>query len=555
MRRFSDRPRQDTAAIVAYWAIWSVVGLATGAYFVAYGLVVNAVETPLVGYAWFGIPLLVGVAALWTNPLLQFRRNSEARYIVSRAREGRRCEPEFFLYLRPFSSDGRIREEGTSLIDNPLKLIGMRTDFEGALTSHLSSKLGLSAIAIGRDKIIGAGRVRLPDDEWQRVVEALIREARLVVLLVSGGAGISWEIEECLKATNLGKTIFVWPPVSKAGGYDPASDKAAVCDIFSRRGKSVTIGSKAGEAFFWDGMNGWRVVDMKWPKRRTLPKPVFDHVKEFQRTNMNWPRGIARWASGAAGVLAVVVAAGIVGHRLAMQAVGTPSVPFGVQSDAEIVARFEQSVAHSPLAEMFARLRTDFPHEYQGFYHGIITIARSGGTEEEQILESNRYSQAFMTEFWQRHRQEMRRAEPEVVSRWVHLEGEALAALGRVSYQACAEYFEAGHITPELAQTALLQVSAEFARSRDVMFDMIESGQRAPQQYEPLTEDEWSALYDAVMAAGANPAVLDSYGTSELTNQAVEGRCQTGIAFYRAISLETDPWKRARLGVALMSDS
>jgi hypothetical protein len=197
----------------------------------------------------------------------------------------------------------------------------------------------------------------------------------------------------------------------------------------------------------------------------------------------------------------------------------------------------------------------DFPDDYQEFYRGMIDLGRGGGTEEEQILASNRYSQAYMSGFWQRHRQVMQRAEPEVVSRWIALEGEALAALGNVSPRACAEYFATGYITPEVAQTALPRVTAEFARARDAMFDMIQSGNRAPQRYDPLTDEEWAAMFEAALAAGANPNVLDAYGTPNLEHQPMDGRCQTGIEFYRAIAHEPDPWKRARLGAAMLSDS
>lgn len=143
MKRFSDRSKLDAFALTVFWAIWCSAAFAIGFYFIAYGTLLNALETPVARYAWFAIPALVGIVALASNPLLQFRRNSEAQCIVSRARDGRRCDADFFLYLRPFTSDGRIRAEGMWLIDNPLALIGRRMDLEGALTSQLASTLGL----------------------------------------------------------------------------------------------------------------------------------------------------------------------------------------------------------------------------------------------------------------------------------------------------------------------------------------------------------------------------------------------------------------------------
>lgn len=553
MRRFSDRPRLDTLAIIAYWAIWSGTAFAIGVYFIAFGTLANAIESPVVKQALLlGMPLLVGIAALSTNPLLQFRRNSEAMFIVARARDGRPCEAEFFLYLRPFTSDGRIREEGTSLIHNPLLLIGRRTDFEGALTSQLARRLGLAPIAIGRDKIIGAGRAYLPDDEWQSVVQDLVRQAKFVLLLVSGGTGISWEIERCLEAENLRKTIFVWPPVSKASGYDPASDKAAVCDIFAGRGKSVTIGSKAGDAFFWDGASGWRVVDMKWPKRRSFPRLVLDRVKEFQSDDF---RRFAPRISSVIGVVAVVATA-FLGFQFAVQIARTPSLRFALQSDEEIVARWERQLAQTPIGAADARFKSDFPDEHQEYYRGLIEIARGGGSEDEQIIASIHFGASYMSEFWRRHRQEMSRAEPEVISRWVVLETEALTALGRVNPQACAEYFETGEIAPEIAERVISRAAVELARLQDVKFDLVLSGQRAPQRYEPITDEEWFAFGSALTAAGAHQNVLNAYGTPELARQSIEERCQTGIAFYRAIAREPDLWKRARLGAAvLLSDS
>lgn len=278
------------------------------------------------------------------------------------------------------------------------------------------------------------------------------------------------------------------------------------------------------------------------------PEPPSEPIKEHSSS------GVPGWLSGIL-TLIVVIAAGAAAKHGAQTFMrdGVPAAQLALTSDAEIVARFEQSLTERSVGAAFVRMRTSFPDEYDRFLQGMVPIVRGGGSAEEQRNEAFRYAQSYMANFVRSQRPAMTRAEPEVVSRWVSAQVTTLTAVSNVSPQACAELVEVGSVTPQTGRSVYPTIQSEMGQSLEAVLAMIESGRRSPQAYEPLTEEELLALGDAALAAGADPAAMAAVGTPEFSLQPVAARCGVGIALYQAIASESDPLRRARLGVAMLN--
>jgi hypothetical protein len=63
----------------------------------------------------------------------------------------------------------------------------------------------------------GAARAFVQGADWKEVVQALMREASLIVVLMDLTENLKWEIEQIVTPDLLSKTLFVFPPLpSKA---------------------------------------------------------------------------------------------------------------------------------------------------------------------------------------------------------------------------------------------------------------------------------------------------------------------------------------------------
>lgn len=167
-----------------------------------YGLLVNAegVSAEFEDSAWgtgFSVLIMLfAVGALWL-----YRRSlqHEARSAAQAMAEDPRPP---VLYLRSFQDDGRmlVTDQGGAAAE---KLLGALTptSAEEELAGTLE-RVG-PVVAIGKPgeplPELGAARLYVGHDVWQAEVNALMRQAALVVVRVGTSPGVLWEINQALE--------------------------------------------------------------------------------------------------------------------------------------------------------------------------------------------------------------------------------------------------------------------------------------------------------------------------------------------------------------------
>jgi hypothetical protein len=153
---------------------------------------------------WWSLPIAVLVLGSPAVGLFKGGRRLTLAGRMNRARvvaDHRQLAPHtFVLYLRPFSFDERL---GGFSVDTTN---GYST-FASVMTSRHTDEEQLAlafrsigpVVAVGQpDEQLpraGARRLYIEDSEWQQVVEALIRRARVVVLGLGTGAHLLWELK------------------------------------------------------------------------------------------------------------------------------------------------------------------------------------------------------------------------------------------------------------------------------------------------------------------------------------------------------------------------
>ncbi len=174
----------------------------------------------------------------------QHIRDIKAAELFRRLKGGE-CPDAYSLYLRPFKSTNDLRltdpNEAERLAqaadmlrvvagggvgrsprlkrapDMPVTVAVDAThlEFEGAVMAALATRAPL--ICLGKNlEHIGAGRIEVPDDDWQAAVTTLSASAKLIVICPSQQTGTLWEIEHLARAELIGRTVFVDMP---EGGY------------------------------------------------------------------------------------------------------------------------------------------------------------------------------------------------------------------------------------------------------------------------------------------------------------------------------------------------
>jgi hypothetical protein len=123
--------------------------------------------------------------------------------------------PRYFLYLRPFFLTGRMTLQNQEHGAVPL-LVNYYSepetiDFETKLERAIRN-FGL-LIALGQPgEVVGAGRLRVSEDEWKGRFQELARSAAGIFVVPSHRTGTKWEIEWLQNHSYLSKCIFVMPP-------------------------------------------------------------------------------------------------------------------------------------------------------------------------------------------------------------------------------------------------------------------------------------------------------------------------------------------------------
>lgn len=120
------------------------------------------------------------------------------------------------LYLRPFTSDGKVR------VANPEKLYIWRnlmpTSSNGTQSTVALEEVILQScighgllIAFGKTvEVIGAGKVIARDDEWQELFIALTRKASCILSVPSMHPSTVWELDWIARHGLQERVIFVF---------------------------------------------------------------------------------------------------------------------------------------------------------------------------------------------------------------------------------------------------------------------------------------------------------------------------------------------------------
>jgi hypothetical protein len=113
------------------------------------------------------------------------------------------------LFLRSFADDERLnfwnfQRAETALFDFSL---------ESRLLSHFGTIGPFVAIGSPQDStpLLGASRVQLSDDEWQRVVRQWMRAAHYVIVMVGVTYWATWELSFVIARGYVGKLIVLFP--------------------------------------------------------------------------------------------------------------------------------------------------------------------------------------------------------------------------------------------------------------------------------------------------------------------------------------------------------
>ncbi len=162
----------------------------------------------------------------------QVKRDRSAAIIASNekaiASDDRSKRHSYVLYLRPFTSTGKIRvllkheEKSYRRINLMIKHRKPETnnvwgDLETTLTEAIEPFASL--IALGKPgEYVGAGRIQTDDLHWKDEFIVLANNARQILIVPSTHDGTKWELDRLFSDESLlGKTVFIIPPTFKQG--------------------------------------------------------------------------------------------------------------------------------------------------------------------------------------------------------------------------------------------------------------------------------------------------------------------------------------------------
>jgi hypothetical protein len=153
----------------------------------------------------FGLMLWIALAAM-TFGFLQYRSRQYASLARAEAHSSDRRAP--VLYLRSFAQDATSIKGAFAL----QQTLGLHGTFEEQLYEAFAPIGPLIAVGVPGQSLPtpGAHRVYADADLWQDKVEALMRSASLVVILVGkGGAGLGWEIERAFATVERSRLLLL----------------------------------------------------------------------------------------------------------------------------------------------------------------------------------------------------------------------------------------------------------------------------------------------------------------------------------------------------------
>jgi hypothetical protein len=149
---------------------------------------------------------------------LQSRRNAVAQQIVEQAAAGIENAKSFILYLRSFSVSGQL----TVTSHDPLWL--RLASVPGSAPEIVETETALvqaldqfaPTVALDRAaRYFGAGRVVIPDDQWEPTVLRLMEDADTILVVPGVSSGLAKEFSLLRTGNFISRVIFVMPPCDK----------------------------------------------------------------------------------------------------------------------------------------------------------------------------------------------------------------------------------------------------------------------------------------------------------------------------------------------------
>lgn len=181
-----------------------------------------------------------------------------------------------FLFLRAFEDDRKATRWISSLGPTMYGFFGyslLDYSLESKLAAHFSQFGPFVAFAAPRNNpALGAIRIRLLDEEWQNAVTALMDKARLNIVFVGIGKGISWELKKIISSGQAGKTILLFPWMPHRffrKPVNPAERLQSVVPYFQG-----TIWSSPASQLEQSCMQARILPSMRWPLKPEMIRAI-----------------------------------------------------------------------------------------------------------------------------------------------------------------------------------------------------------------------------------------------------------------------------------------
>jgi signal peptidase I len=121
----------------------------------------------------------------------------------------------FVLYIRPFSSGGRLLCRNTLDSAGDRSILGRVWDAELNFAAALESLMQFVAIG-NRSRGYGAAKLELSDNSWQAKMPRFASQAQLIIVVPFNRPGTLWEIRQiCLDNAIRHKALFFMPPMMR----------------------------------------------------------------------------------------------------------------------------------------------------------------------------------------------------------------------------------------------------------------------------------------------------------------------------------------------------
>jgi hypothetical protein len=188
----------------------------------------------------------------------------------------------YCLLLRPFGRDGATI---LPAYRNGRRLVYRTTNLESVVADTARRVLGVETIAVVDQRTLlcppGPTYFRAPDDGWQDCVQHLIRNARVIVLILPIGQevrkGFHWELEQITRLEAQRKLVLLLPPIDQTRFARPTVVRQAnlvmttlLCsttpDGFHRATDDLQSARRPVAAVSWDSATAARQWHIETPR-------------------------------------------------------------------------------------------------------------------------------------------------------------------------------------------------------------------------------------------------------------------------------------------------